>query len=202
VKAPARFEENRGVLRNEKWLAFGAAATLACSGSAGTPAGAGAADATADGTMAADTGGDVTMPVDSGVPEPVDSRMSEPVDSGVFEGASGFGLVDVYAPDGACLCGPYWCGGCGEQCDPITIACTVGPPACSPGCAQCPALAQVTCACEDGRCIRGGLDAKVVGCVRDQDCPSSDCCSHVGAAYLGTCMPSPYPCCGTPCQPM
>jgi hypothetical protein len=100
------------------------------------------------------------------------------------------------AADGGCACEPYWCG-CGA-CNPGDISCSVSPPPCDRGCASsCPELAQTTCSCEEGRCIRGGIDASAVGCLKDEDCPQGDCCAFAQGA--GHCATSPNTCCINPC---
>jgi hypothetical protein len=111
------------------------------------------------------------------------------------------GGSDVLTADGACKCQPYWCG-CGP-CGAGQIACTVDRPACARGClSSCPELQQVTCGCDQGRCVRSGVDASVA-CFIDQDCPAGDCCAHVGSSASdiasGTCTMAPNTCCGAGC---
>jgi hypothetical protein len=104
--------------------------------------------------------------------------------------------ADVLTADGACACQPYWCG-CGT-CDPAQIACAVNPPPCTRGCASsCVALQQVTCTCDQGRCIRSGVDASTIGCLVDQDCPLGDCCAHLPTG--SSCATAPNTCCTLPC---
>jgi hypothetical protein len=111
-------------------------------------------------------------------------------DAGAFDGP------DVYSADGACNCQPYWCG-CGA-CDPGLIACDIKPPVCALGCASgCPELAQATCTCDQGRCVRAGIDASTLGCVQDVDCPAGSCCARIqGKAF---CTPAPSTCCTVAC---
>jgi hypothetical protein len=118
---------------------------------------------------------------------------SQDYDTGAIVDAGG---SEVNAPDGACLCEPYWCG-CGA-CDPAQIACAVDPPPCTRGClSSCPPLAQVTCSCDRGRCIRSGVDASTVGCLTIDDCPPGQCCAL--AQGHGTCATPPNTCCNVPC---
>jgi hypothetical protein len=118
------------------------------------------------------------------------SDSSFPNDAGATDGP------DVYSSDGACNCQPYWCG-CGA-CDPSAIACDINPPVCARGCASsCPELAQVTCTCDQGRCVRGGIDASAIGCVQDIDCPAGQCCGHSHSG--GFCAPLGSTCCTVAC---
>lgn len=113
-----------------------------------------------------------------------------PSDSGSFDGP------DVNSPDGACNCQPYWCG-CGA-CDPAAIACDPNPPVCARGClSSCPELGQVRCSCNQGRCVREGVDASTIGCVQDVDCPAGDCCARVQGKAL--CVTAPSTCCTVAC---
>ncbi len=132
-------------------------------------------------------GGDAGTAHDAGSP----SDGSTPVDSS-FDAE----VADVYTADGGCGCQPYWCG-CGP-CDPAQIACTVNPPVCARGClSSCPEMAQTTCACNQGRCVRGGIDASSIGCVLDTDCPVGDCCARAqGKAFCAT---APNTCCNVAC---
>jgi hypothetical protein len=138
-----------------------------------------------DGAGSDGTGGDAT------------ASDGSPSDGAANEGAaSDAGGSDVTSGDGACACEPYWCG-CGA-CNPGDIACTVNPPPCNRGCASsCPELQQTTCSCEEGRCIRSGVDASAIGCLKDEDCPQGDCCAFAQGA--GHCATSPNTCCITPC---
>jgi hypothetical protein len=121
---------------------------------------------------------------------PDGSDASRPTDAGATDGP------DVYSADGACNCQPYWCG-CGA-CDPSAIACDVSPPVCARGCvSSCPELAQVTCTCDQGRCVRGGIDASALGCVQDIDCPAGQCCGHSHSG--GFCAPLGSTCCTVAC---
>jgi hypothetical protein len=150
----------------------------------------GGKDATADG-RSRDAGTDATR-TDGASDGAVDSRLDVATDAGGG---------DVLLADGACGCAPDWCG-CGT-CDPGAIACTAAPPPCGLGCASgCPQLAEVTCACHEGRCIRGGIDAGSIGCFHDEDCPPGDCCAHAGASIggLGHCATNGDPCCSGLCK--
>jgi hypothetical protein len=162
-------------------VALPAAALLyGCSGATITTLG--GPDATAADAASGDANSDATIGTDA------------PTDGG------GGGGGDVLLADGGCGCAPFWCG-CGV-CDPTTIACTVNPPPCGLGCASaCPELTQVTCQCENGRCIRGGIDAGGIGCIHDEDCPSGDCCAHAGHPLAGTgqCQPAGSTCCIAAC---
>lgn len=150
----------------------------------------GAADVTvADAPPAGDSATDGSV---------ADAPMAETGAADVAVGDAG--EADVVGADGACDCVPYWCG-CG-QCDPAQIACTVNPPPCVRGClSSCPELQQTTCTCDRGHCVRSGVDASL-GCLRDDDCPVGDCCSHVGPVgpgVPGSCVTAPNLCCGARC---
>jgi hypothetical protein len=165
---------------------FGVLAAMALAGCGGSSFTEGGPDATADSAGDDGSHGDAM-----GDTAPFDAVVD------AVDGGGG----DVILPDGACGCMPYWCG-CG-QCNPSQIACTANPPPCGLGCASgCPELQQVTCTCQDGRCVRGGIDAGGIGCVVDQDCPPGDCCAHVGPVgpgHLGQCKPNGDMCCGAGC---
>ena len=164
---------------------------------------------TSDDTGTGATDGNTTNP-DSGAPSdaagstdgtaPHDASSSG-ADSSITDAALfDTSTFDVLAADGACACQPYWCG-CGT-CDPNRISCTPNPPVCALGClSSCPELAQVTCTCDQGRCIRGGVpDASFTGCRQDVDCPPGDCCALHSPG--GSCVAAPNNCCagsGTPC---
>ncbi len=131
-----------------------------------------------------------------------DAMADGTTDGSSSDSATDSGGGDVLAPDGACECVPYWCG-CGA-CDPGAIACTVNPPPCALKCmSSCTALQQTTCTCDQGRCIRHGIDAGSIGCIHDEDCPPGGCCAHVGAVGpggLGHCSTPPDPCCVGQCK--
>jgi hypothetical protein len=146
--------------------------------------------------------GDGTRPPDSagatdaqGVPDGSDAPTGGDSSSGPTD-ASPIDGPDVYSADGACTCQPYWCG-CGA-CNPGYIACDINPPVCALGCmSSCPEFAQVTCTCDQGRCVRGGVDASTIGCVQDVDCPDGNCCAH--AQGKGYCAPAGNTCCRVAC---
>lgn len=129
-----------------------------------------------------------------------------PPDSGDGGGVHDASAVDsnatdldagVLAPDGACLCRPYWCG-CGV-CDPGQVACTVSAAVCARGCnSSCVELTQVACSCNPtGRCARSHVDAAAIGCLQDQDCPVGDCCARSSPAFdtTGSCVAAPNAAC-------
>jgi hypothetical protein len=156
----------------------------------------GGGDATQDGRLP--TGDDAPSGADSitGADAATTGDGALPMDSG-----SSDVLTDVLTADGGCACQRYWCG-CGP-CSAGQIACTAGHAVCARGCASsCPELQQVVCGCDQGRCVRSGVDASIA-CFIDQDCPVGDCCAHVGSSApdiaSGTCTTSPNACCGAGC---
>jgi hypothetical protein len=199
------------------WFLTGAILALGC----GSPTGASAPDATSDGrTGEIATGDDANGATDgsgatdgggvtdgaggpdsdgvveaAGAPDGGSADAANEHDSGAKGSDSSIadaGISDVIAADGACKCQPYWCG-CGA-CSPGQIACTVDPPVCARGCASsCPELQQVTCSCEQGRCVRGGIDAAAIGCLQDEDCPPGNCCARISANSF--CTTAPNQCC-------
>jgi hypothetical protein len=172
---------------------FGIATCLALLSACGGSTSTGSADASGDGTITDVRSQDTTTPGDASGEGAADA----PADAGGDGGAPGDSSDDgVILADGACGCAPYWCG-CGA-CNPGDIACTVNPPPCGLGCASaCPELQQTTCACQNDRCIRGGIDAGAVGCLADHDCPLGDCCAFIQGK--GHCTPVGSTCCVTPC---
>jgi hypothetical protein len=206
------------------WITF---ALLACGCGSSTSVEAGA-DATSDGASShdgtapdattddgasnadggangADGGGDATRGGDAPTGDDAtsgrDAITGEDATTGDAALPMDGGGPDVLTADGACACQRYWCG-CGP-CSAGQIACTVGRAGCARGCnSSCPELQQVMCGCDQGRCVRSGVDASIA-CFIDQDCPIGDCCAHVGSSApdiaSGTCTMAPNACCGAGC---
>ena len=195
---------NAGVLL----VALGLALVLACGSSSSTTQdgldGAGDAGVGETGGGADDATGNPDATVSPDGPSGTDGATATDGDaspdgsdaSGGLDSSSDVALADVYGADGGCACEPYWCG-CGT-CDPSQIACDISPPVCARGCASsCAEIAQTTCTCDQGRCVRGGIDASSIGCVQDLDCPVGDCCAR--AQGKGFCATAPNTCCTVAC---
>src|SRR5262249_8308303 len=110
-------------------------------------------------------------------------------DAGSALDARNDGSLSNDASPVGCDCHPYWCG-CGT-CQPEAIVCTRVQRLCAVGCisAPCTQLDAATCACHQGRCVRGGIDA-AIGCYLDEECPSPQCCDKPDGSTdstLGTC---------------
>jgi hypothetical protein len=103
----------------------------------------------------------------------------------------------VTAPDGACLCRPsyeyFGCNSPSAPFNPNRSICGISVDE-DAAIAACPALNEITCRCDQGRCVRSGFQASgIIPCAGDVNCPPGDCCAvSAGVPY---CTPIGEGCC-------